>query len=74
MARMLDSNWLIRKPFQVCFSMAVFTCVMAIGWNEAPEELWVPFDIDQGFTDQRPSEPVQQLFGPVTLDLDGRGP
>ena len=51
MAKMLDSNWLIRKPFQVCFSMAVFTCVMAIGWNEAPEELWVPFDIDQGFTD-----------------------
>ena len=27
--------------------MAVFTSVMAIGWNEAPEELWVPFDMDE---------------------------
>ena len=27
--------------------MAVFTSVTAIGWNEAPEELWVPFDMDQ---------------------------
>ena len=31
----------------VCFGVAVFTSVTAIGWNEAPEELWVPFDIEE---------------------------
>ena len=48
--------------------MAVFTCVMAIGWNEAPEDLWVPFDIDQGFMDLSVSQPFRSKISQTKSD------